>query len=73
MIPRRSFLKAATRGGALLALGDLGFLAHLPAVSAEEASLEPRMVRFHPEIEPLVRLIEETPNTGKRIFGRNGV
>jgi hypothetical protein len=37
-------------------LGDLRFLAQLPSVSAAEAALEPRMARFHPEIEPLVRL-----------------
>jgi hypothetical protein len=41
--------------------GDLGFLARLPSVSAEEAALEPHTVRFHPEIEPLVRLLEDTP------------
>ena len=58
MIPRRSFLKAA---GAFTALGDLGFLSRLPAVSAEDAALDPHFVRFHPEIEPLVRLLEDTP------------
>jgi hypothetical protein len=40
-------------------LGNLGFLSHLPAVSAEEASVS--SVHFHPDIEPLVRLLEETP------------
>src|SRR5271163_816955 len=61
MIPRRSFLKVVTGTGALAALGDLQFLAQLPSVSAAEAALEPRMARFRPEIEPLVRLIEEMP------------
>ena len=56
VIPRRSFLKVVTGTGALAALGDLRFLAQLPSVSAAEAALEPRMARFHPEIEPLVRL-----------------
>jgi len=60
-IARRSFLKILTGSGALAALGDLGFLTQLPSVSAAEAALEPRMARFHPEIEPVVRLIEETP------------
>ena len=50
-----------TGSGVLAALGDLGFLTQLPSVSAAEASLEPRLARFHPEIEPVVRLIEEMP------------
>ena len=58
---RRSFLKTAAGAGALAGLGDLGFLAQLPAVSAAEAKLGPRLVRLHPEIEPLVRLLEDTP------------
>lgn len=61
MIPRRSFLQTAAGSGALAALGDLGFLAGLPSVSAAEAKLPPGMVRFDPEIEPLVRLLEDTP------------
>ena len=61
MIPRRSFLKAAGAAGAFAGFGDFGFLARLPSVSAAEAALEPSAVRFHPEIEPLVRLLEETP------------
>ncbi len=43
------------------ALGGLGFLAGLPHVSAKEAKLDPSIVRFRPEIEPLVRLLEDTP------------
>jgi hypothetical protein len=39
----------------------LGFLSRLAPVSAQEASLDPRVVRLQPEIEPLVRLLEETP------------
>jgi hypothetical protein len=42
-------------------VGDLGFLSRLGAVSAAEAKLEPKVVRLRPEIEPLVRLLEETP------------
>jgi len=61
VIPRRSFLQATVSAGALAALGDLAFLAQLPPVSAAEAAADPRMVRFHPEIEPLVRLLEDTP------------
>jgi len=47
--------------GALLGAGGLEFLSRLPAVSAAEAKLDHSMVRFLPEIEPLVRLLEETP------------
>jgi len=61
MIPRRSFLQTAAGAGALAALGDLGFLAQLPSVSAADAVADSRLVRFHPEIEPLVRLLEDTP------------
>ncbi len=65
---RREFMAA---GG----LGGLGFLAGLPRVTAAEAKPDPAMVRFRPEIEPLVRLFEETPRerlleeVGTRIRG----
>src|SRR5690349_3995914 len=58
---RRTFLKTAAGVSALTGLGDLGFLSQLQPVSAAEAKLKPDMVRLHPEIEPLVRLIEDTP------------
>ena len=58
---RRRFLRASAAGGALVGLGDLGFLAHLRPVSAGEAALDPKVVRLQPEIEPLVRMLEETP------------
>ena len=57
---RRRFLELSA-AGSLASLGDLGFLARLPAVSAQDASIDPRTVRFHPDIEPLVRLLEDTP------------
>ncbi|HTG45695.1 MAG TPA: twin-arginine translocation signal domain-containing protein, partial [Verrucomicrobiae bacterium] len=58
---RRSFLKWAGGAGALAGLGDLGFVGRLPSVSAAEAKIPAHAVRLHPEIEPLVRLLEETP------------
>jgi len=58
---RRRFLKASAVTGAVLGLGDLGFLSRLPRVSAAEARLGPNIVRFSPEVEPLVRLLEDTP------------
>src|SRR5687767_3144667 len=54
---RRSFLQAAAVG---VGLGELGFLKELGTVSADEAKLDPKKVRLHGEIEPLVKLLEET-------------
>jgi hypothetical protein len=58
---RRDFLKTTATTGASLGIGDLSFLSHLPGVSRAEARLDDKSVRFHPEIEPLVRLLEDTP------------
>jgi hypothetical protein len=58
---RRSFLRFTGAVGALATIGDLRFLGRLPSVSAAEAALDPKTVRFAPEIEPLVRLLEDTP------------
>ena len=52
---RRSFLAASATGA------SLPFLDRLPAVSAADAKLGPDVVRLDPEIEPLVRLLEDTP------------
>jgi hypothetical protein len=56
---RRAFL--ATTAGGFAAAGELTFLSQFPRVSAEEARLDPNVVRFDANIEPLVRLIEESP------------
>ncbi len=53
---RRGFVEASLLGAA-----GLGAFAKLPAVSAAEARVDSEMVRFRPEIEPLVRLLEDTP------------
>jgi hypothetical protein len=58
---RRCFVKSALSGGALAATGNFDFLSGLGNVSAAEAALEPKRVQLHPEIEPLVRLLETTP------------
>jgi hypothetical protein len=55
-LDRRRFLT-----GALAGLGSLAFLKNLPPVSAEAAGVKPDVVRLTSDIEPLVRLIEETP------------
>src|SRR5467141_310584 len=60
---RRQFLKYAGVSGTALGVGDLAFLASLPAVTAQEARVSPRLVRLDAGIEPLVRLIEETPQS----------
>ncbi len=52
---RRAFLQSSA------AVGGLAFLSGLPAVSAADAKADPDLVRLEPEIEPLVRLIEDTP------------
>ena len=60
--PRRQFLQTAGGSGAILGLCGLEqFLAELKPVPADEAKLDPRKVRFGDDIEPLVRLLEETP------------
>ena len=59
---RRSFLR--TTGLASLGAAEasgLGFLQDLPPVSADDSKPQPQAVRFLPEIEPTVRLLEETP------------
>ncbi|MBI3878888.1 MAG: hypothetical protein HY301_02340 [Verrucomicrobia bacterium] len=57
---RRTFLHSTAVTGALLGLGELSFLAQLPRVSAAEAKPDHGAVRFGPDIEPLVRLLEDT-------------
>ena len=58
---RRDFLKTAATTGASFGIGDLSFLSRLPGVSRAEALLDDKSVRFRPEIEPVARLLEETP------------
>src|SRR5262245_28950544 len=55
---RRHFLQTA---GAAFGLGDFAALWPLGPANADEAKVTPDLVRFSPEIEPVVRLIEETP------------
>ena len=70
---RRHFLRTGAATGALCGLGVGSLLSELRPVCAEEAQLNPDVVRFNPEIEPLVRFLEDTPRerlleeTGARI------
>jgi hypothetical protein len=57
---RRQFLRLAGMGSAF-GLANLEFLSKLPAVSAQEAALNPKLVRLDAGVEPLTRLIEDTP------------
>ena len=57
---RRAFLRSASTGS-LAAIGGFAFLSQLPRVSAEDTQLKPKLVKFDGHIEPLVRLIEESP------------
>lgn len=58
---RRDFLRQSLVTGAALGVAKHGFLRDIPSVSAKETELPDGMVQFRPEIEPLVRLLEETP------------
>lgn len=57
---RRRFIEAAVAGGAVAGMGTLDFLATLPRVSAEETKTK-GVVQLNADIEPLVRVLEETP------------
>src|SRR5688572_2256440 len=57
---RRSFLRLTAGAAGMAALGDLAFLSKLQPVSAAEAKLPSKMVQLHPDIEPLVKLLENT-------------
>ncbi len=56
---RRHFLQASAAAAA--GLSQLDFLGKLPRVSAAEAAPDPKIVRLSSDIEPLVRVIEQTP------------
>lgn len=58
---RRAFLKSAAGAAAVASLPQLDFLGQLPRVTAQDAKPDSKTVQFSSEIEPLVRLVEETP------------
>ncbi len=58
---RRKFLAASSIAGLTAYGASLGFLEGLPTVSAADAGDVPTLVRLPEQIDPLVRLIEETP------------
>jgi hypothetical protein len=56
---RRSFLVHSAKAGLAFGLGDVVF--NVRPVSAAESKMPASYVQFRPEIEPLVRLLEDTP------------
>ena len=48
-------------GTAGAGVSDIAFLSRLHAVPSAEAKVSPEAVQLLPEIEPTVRLIEDTP------------
>jgi len=60
-LSRRDFVGNSLKAGALAGLGDLAFLHRLPPVSAADARVPREKVQLSSDIEPLVRLIEDTP------------
>src|SRR4051812_37546685 len=58
---RRVFVRRGASCAALAGLADFAFLSKLGRVTAAEASVKQDMVRLDPEVEPLVRLLENTP------------
>jgi hypothetical protein len=59
-ITRRGFVANTLRAGAIAGLGDFAFLQGLPAGAADPAKVSPKTVQFSSEVEPLVRLLEDT-------------
>jgi prepilin-type N-terminal cleavage/methylation domain-containing protein len=60
---RRHFLHAAATAGAAAGLGEWAKLLPISPATADEARATPDLVRFGPDLDPLVRLIVETPRS----------
>jgi hypothetical protein len=54
-------LHTVATAGAALGLADFAALGPLGPTNADEAKVSPDLVQFSPDIEPVVRLIERTP------------
>jgi len=67
-LPRRQFLQAAWALGLGAGLGPWDSLSAITPATADEAKVGPEMVRYRPEIEPVVRWIEETPR--EQVFAK---
>jgi hypothetical protein len=62
-LDRRRFVTRALQAGAITALGDFHFLHGLPAPAADNDKTTRQLLPLSSEIEPLVRLIEDTPRS----------
>jgi hypothetical protein len=60
-LDRREFVSHSLKAGLAAGLGDLAFMSQLPPVSAADVKATPAVVPLGPDVEPLVRLIEDTP------------
>ena len=60
---RRQFLTGMAAGTAAAGVSDIAFLSQLHAVPSADAKVSADAVQLLPEIEPTVRLIEETPRS----------
>src|SRR5437667_12710282 len=58
---RRDFVQHSAVAAALAGLGDFRFLNGLPPLTAAQVQVQPTTVQFSPDIEPLVRFLEDTP------------
>jgi len=58
---RRRFLQIASALGVGTELGPWASLRTITPLRADDAKVKPDMVKFRPEIEPVVRLLEDTP------------
>ena len=59
-LDRRRFVTRSLQAGAVAALGDFSFLNGLPSPAADDPA-QRKLASVSAEIEPLVRLIEDTP------------
>src|SRR5438105_6072672 len=57
---RRAFFRQMAKTGLLASAGEYAFLNSLPELSAQEVQAARRMARVEADVEPLVRLIEDT-------------
>ncbi len=60
-LDRRRFVTRSLQAGAVAALGDFAFLRGLPAPAADNDKTARHLVPLSSEVEPLVRLLEDTP------------
>ena len=59
-VTRRAFVGNTLKAGAAAGLAEYAFLQTLPPVTAAEAKTAGNLVALHADIEPLVRLVEDT-------------